>query len=794
MSNDMQNESEPSSKSVLGIDLGTTNSTASLATGSPGSCVVKTLNIDQETMQGTYTHTLVPSVLALAQGREWTGEGAKRLRGLDTELYKSIFHDCKNDIGLKRTYHKAPEGFRSAVEIAGKVVQFIHEAARAEIEGDFDRVVVTVPASFGAHQRADTLLAGHLSGLELTGGDLLDEPVAAFIDFLATKPELVDLNDDAPQTLLVFDFGGGTCDIAIFRIEKQRNDPGKLNAATLAVSRYHRLGGGDIDAAVLHEVLLPQLLEQNGLSTFDLEYREKKREVEPALLGVAEQLKIKICDEIRKLQGFGKYDDADPSQIVVKQPGTMTLTVAGKALTLTSPTLSAAQFDKTLAPFLDRDLLYARETEYRLTCSIFAPLQDSIDRAALTPRNIDLCLMVGGSSLIPQVISALDEYLPNARVLTYQDKESVKSCVSRGAARHGLMLETTGAGLIAPTCHDDIGIRTAEGAVTLVPRGTVLPYPGKGEYARYEGLVVPQSIQSGASCDLRVELVSGDEHRRLFTEIWNLVGPVNKNDKLLLEYAFDENQVLKLRLAVADKHEAQAFEAEMDKPLSSTVNPHSKRERALEIEEELKTVRLSLARQMEKMIDLAETYADLGQHDKAIGLLKAVMQKKKEPDAGLVNRIGTLYGEKGDVRKKEKFYREAIAIGGSWHGPSFNLALSQSNRGKLQEAAETLDRVLENDRPAPYLVLRAVVAERMMDMPLRQTLLAESQGVFGVVESLDRWELGWCARGASMLADENTKDAAEKEIQRRANALKDELAPQESGTLPMQAEDVERGH
>ena len=415
---------EPAQLTVLGIDLGTTNSTASLATASPSGPVIKTLNIDQETLQGTYTHTLVPSVVALAQGKEWVGEGAKRLRGNDTELYASIFHECKNDIGLKRTYHKAPKGYRSAAEMGGKILQFLHQAASAEHEGEFDRVVVTVPASFDAHQRADTLLAAQLGGIELAGGDLLDEPVAAFIDYLAIKPDLLAVRQAATRILLVFDFGGGTCDIAIFRLQTA-DEAGKLNIATLAVSRYQRLGGGDVDAAVLHEVLVPQLLQQNGLSTFDLEYREKKLEVEPALMGVAEQLKIKICDEVRKLQGFGRYDDTDRSEIIVKQPGTINLTVAGKALKLSSPALSAAQFENALAPFLDRDLLYARETEYRLTCSIFAPLQDALDRGGVSPRAVDLCLTVGGSSLIPQVAQALDEYLPNARILTYRDKESV---------------------------------------------------------------------------------------------------------------------------------------------------------------------------------------------------------------------------------------------------------------------------------------------------------------------------------------------------------------------------------
>lgn len=771
---------------VLGIDLGTTNSTASLATGSSSEAAVLTLNIDQETLQGTYTNTLVPSMIALFQGKEWIGEGAKRLRGNATESDASIFHDCKNNMGLMRTHHKAPEGYRSAAQIGGKVLQFIHQRAMAEHEGDFDRVVVTVPACFDANQRADTLLAAQLAGIELTGGDLLDEPVAAFIDYMALKPDLLATDQTTPKTLLVFDFGGGTCDIAIFRLHRNSHE-GKLNIAPLAVSRYHRLGGGDIDLAVLHEVLMPQLLEQNGLTEFDLEYRERKREVEPALIGVAEQLKIKICDEVRKLQGFGKYDDADRAQVIVKQPGTVTLTVAGKAMQLTSPTLSAADFEKALAPFLDRDLLYARETEYRLTCSVFAPLQDALDRAGVTSKSVDLCLMVGGSSLIPQVTHALDQFMSNAQLLTYQNKEQVKTCVSRGAARHAYTLATTGSSLITPVCHDDIGICTTKDIMTLVPKGTALPYPSDRRLTVHEGLVVPQTIAQGKSCNLRVELVAGPERRRFFAETWNILGPVKKGEPLKLEYGFDENQVLKLRLTLTGKSGTQEFKAQTEKPFSNTVNPHSKREKALEIEEELKTGKLPMEAMLKKMVELAQMHDELGQYDKAISLLQAVMQKKHEPDAYLINRIANLYGQKGDVAKMEKFFKEAIGIDSSWHGPSFNLALSQKKRGKLQEAAQTLDTVLHRDREAPYLVLRASIADQMKDLPLKQELLEEARTSFGTLEALSPWELGWCLSCASMLADEEGKRAAEAEIKRRAREDQNENDSDDSGVLPFQA-------
>jgi hypothetical protein len=66
------------------------------------------------------------------------------------------------------------------------------------------------------------------------------------------------------------------------------------------VSRYHRLGGGDIDLAIVHRVLLPQIGQQNGLDDFALSYRDKTLTLTPALIAIADRnLKpTMICNPI----------------------------------------------------------------------------------------------------------------------------------------------------------------------------------------------------------------------------------------------------------------------------------------------------------------------------------------------------------------------------------------------------------------------------------------------------------------------------------------------------------------
>ncbi len=177
---------------VVGIDLGTTYSTIAEILWRVGEKApeVRCLEVEQPTRQGPYTHTLVPSVVALHEGQLYVGEGAKDLRArigdFGLEQSKNIFWDCKNDIGVRRTYHKAPPGFQSAKAIAGHVVKFLVDAALADDATPITNAVVTVPASFQAAQRLDTTEAAGLGGLTLEEGALLDEPVAAFIDFLVS--------------------------------------------------------------------------------------------------------------------------------------------------------------------------------------------------------------------------------------------------------------------------------------------------------------------------------------------------------------------------------------------------------------------------------------------------------------------------------------------------------------------------------------------------------------------------------------------------------------------------------
>ncbi len=525
---------------AFGIDLGTTNSTVAEASWKPGEKpICQILEIDQPLWPaGTMTSPLVPSVVALT-GEELVmiGEGAKRLRTRpqDANLFpeRNLFYETKNDMGLRKTYHRAPDSYNHASKIAGHVLCFLRDAALQQRQGKSVHFCVTVPASFQINQRRDTLLACGYAGLSFRTTISSMSPRQHSIDYMMS--EGTERVIEAGRTIqsVVFDFGGGTCDVSVLEITGEKKTK-QILMSQIAVSRYHRLGGGDLDAAIVHEHLIPELVKENGLSLLDFTWAEKKRGLEPQLLGTAEALKEAICREIDRLKKFGKYEEIDKDMVMARQPG-ITLHLGNRSYQLARPSLTATQWEALLSPFLDRDLLYAIPTEFRLTQSIFAPLQDAMDRAGRKPEDIDFCLMVGGSSLIPQVQEAVENYFKKSSVGFFQDPLAIQLSVARGAAWNSLYKTITGKSLIRPILHESLALVTiGEASYPLVPAQTVLPYPAGGTWARAE-LVVPQQKELFVN-RLLFKVVGAKEGETILHQIWEMPEHVSPGADIVLEY------------------------------------------------------------------------------------------------------------------------------------------------------------------------------------------------------------------------------------------------------------------
>lgn len=769
---------------VIGIDLGTTNSTVAeinIDSSEQLNLNVKCLEIEQETDDtGSYVNVIVLSFVSIYKGKIFVGEGAKRLCAKAPEYgltpYKNLFYECKNDMGILKTYHKAPQGFRSASEISSKILDFLYKAASSQSEIPIKKTVITVPASFQAAQRNDTLVAANSANINISDGELLDEPISAFLYYLFSNRRLNPNDFKDPKNLLIFDFGGGTCDVALFSV-RFKNQDSPLEISPLSVSRYHRLGGGDIDKAILYEILIPMLATQNGINVKDFTYEDKKIYMEPQLISVAESLKIGLCNEINRLKGFNKYDIMEKKEVYYKLPGTYLCKIPGKTMYLKQPILTAKDFEEVLKPFLDTDLLYARETEYRLTLSIFAPIVDTLDRAKLDFKNVDYCLLVGGSSLIPQVVESIDNFFERADILYFDDKDDVQLAVAKGAAYHALSLYLTGKGLVQQVCHDTIYLKTDSGYVELIPAGSKLPFPSNDAKKRNYDTAIPETVLNG-NLNLQLEICKGDELSVLFKAIWEIPAPVFEGEQLILEYRYNQNQILELD--IIHEKSGKKYSCKIENPLTNVVNPHTEKIKIAQIEEDLRTNKVPAT--PEKIIELADLYSDVGQKEKAIDFYKKALAARNKPDVVILNKIGILYGEIGDYEKEEKFYLEATKVAGNWHGPIFNLALSYKNRKKYHEAISILEPILCYEDEGPYFVLRAMLAEGVNDSNNRKKYLDLALKKFGPVETLSDWELGWYLTAQQMIGNEKEYNRAKNEQKRRLS--KDTGVDSLDGKLP----------
>ncbi len=740
---------------VLGIDLGTTNSTVAqvqlpLDPDRSPEMLCECISIEQMTPSGPFYGSLVPSVVAIDKaGKTWIGEGAKRMRSLPRDYglspEKNLFHDTKNEIGLRKRYYRAPEDYDHSRKIAGHILRFLADGARKASGHAAIRTVVTVPASFQLNQRADTLEAARLAGLSLTDYDLLDEPLAALTDYLFTfaDPELLT----KAANVVVFDFGGGTCDVFVARLKPRGKEAG-VDIEAKAVSRYHRLGGSDFDAAIIHEVLIPALLKENNLSARHFEWGDRKRVLEPALRGCAEALKEGLCREIAQLQLHGRYQGADKANIVARQMATA-VRVGDTEYLLAEPSLTAAKWEELLEPFLSTELLHVRQSDFCQTLSIFAPISDAMERARLPVTDVHFVLMAGGSSLIPQVQRAVEEFFPKTRILTFPDSTAAQTAIARGAAWSAAWLEATGQPFVRPVISDTIALRVrGRKPITLIEAGSSIPFPADGGWATKPGLVLPKHF-TGL---LKVEIVTLPDEQTV------LRMPVAMDKKfggepLLLQYRFTAARSFGCVLGLMREPDKRA-ELSVENPLVNVANPGAVRVEIEEIEEELRDAGGLGKSHSKQLLRLASLYREVRMLEKAAEVLKSAARVGGEADEVILNLQGLNYEEIGDFNRMETCYKEAVRVS-SWGAPFFNWALHCYRQKRFDAALEKVDEAIVRD-PAngAYPVLKSRIHMAMKNTDAAVQSAESGMSLFPPIEEQSDWQLAWFESAAFFLKRE----------------------------------------
>ncbi|MEZ4363373.1 MAG: Hsp70 family protein [Kofleriaceae bacterium] len=381
---------------ALGIDLGTTNSVAAIATAT-----------GVEFVLGPRGERIHPSAVAVPSGGGVLVGAEARLQRLAEP--DSVISSAKRFIGqnLRSPLVQAASSAAGFVleeganqqpiavlrdrrmtmpEVSSHILLYLKRNAERQLGSRVSHAVITVPANFTDGQRQATKEAGRLAGLEVLR--LINEPTAAALAYGFGKR--------LDERICVFDFGGGTFDASLLRVEHE------LFEVEASEGEFF-LGGDDIDRA------LAEHLADDFERRFGVDPRGD------ALL----MMKLQMSAESLKCH-LSEHDVAEGEIDGLDLP-------AGGVATLPFR-LTRARFESMIAGFLDRAIAVTERT---------------LANAGVSPADVSEVLCVGGTTRIPAVRERLAELFgrePNVRI----DPEEV---VAQGAAiQAGSLLGSLSAG------------------------------------------------------------------------------------------------------------------------------------------------------------------------------------------------------------------------------------------------------------------------------------------------------------------------------------------------------------
>jgi len=296
-----------------------------------------------------------PSVVAFSKndGDRVVGITAKRQAVTNSErtimsVKREMGTDWKTDIdGSEYT----PQ------EISAFILQKLKSDAEDYLGREVKQAVITCPAYFTDAQRQATKDAGRIAGLEVLR--IINEPTAAALAYG------VDKDDD--QTILVYDLGGGTFDVSVLEIYQVDGQP---QIEVKATSGDNRLGGDDFDEVVI-DWLVAEFKKSTGIDlSGDMTAVTRLREA-------AEKAKIELSGTATtqiNLPFITMNGDGQPEHLDIS--------------------LSRAKFENLIEDLIERTM---------------APTRRAMKDAGIKKGNVDKVILVGGSTRVPAVQTAIEK-------------------------------------------------------------------------------------------------------------------------------------------------------------------------------------------------------------------------------------------------------------------------------------------------------------------------------------------------------------------------------------------------
>ncbi len=360
-----------------------------------------------------------PSVVAFTKdGERLVGVTAKRQAVTNSE--RTII-SVKREMGTDWTREIDGEKY-SPQEISAFVLQKLKADAEEYLGAEVKQAVVTCPAYFSDAQRKATKDAGRIAGLEVLR--IINEPTAAALAYGVDK--------DEDQTILVYDLGGGTFDVSILEIYQVDGQP---QIEVKATSGDNRLGGDDFDDVVIDWVV-SEFKKSTGIDLKkDLQAISRIREG-------AEKAKIELSGTATTQINlpFITMRDGQPEHLDMA--------------------LSRSKFEKLISSLIERTM---------------GPTRQAMKDAGLKKGNVDKVLLVGGSTRVPAVQTAIEKEVGKAPFKGINPDEAV----AMGAAlQAGIIVGDEGVTdvLLLDVTPLTLGIETLGGVTTtMIERNTTIP-------------------------------------------------------------------------------------------------------------------------------------------------------------------------------------------------------------------------------------------------------------------------------------------------------------------------------
>ena len=344
---------------VIGIDLGTTNSCVAVIEGDTPTVI---------TNKEGYRTT--PSVVAFTKSKERiVGDAAKRQAAVNSD--RTIF-SIKRHMGTD--YRRKIDGkYYTPQEISAFILMKLKEDFLGQPVTD---AVVTVPAYFTDAQRQATKDAGKIAGLNILR--IINEPTSAALAY--------GLDNGMAQKVLVYDLGGGTFDVSVI-------DIGDNVIEVLATSGDNHLGGDDFDERIVN-YLVEQFKISDGINlSKDVSAMQRLREE-------AEKAKKELSSSVTT--------NINLPFIAMSKDGPHHIDI----------TLSRQTFNELTADLVDRTI---------------TPVENALHDAGLSKTDINMVLLVGGSTRIPAVADKVRQLMGKEPSRNLNPDE----CVALGAAVQG---------------------------------------------------------------------------------------------------------------------------------------------------------------------------------------------------------------------------------------------------------------------------------------------------------------------------------------------------------------------